>query len=127
MKTEITIFVTLLISFIASLANAQAQDMWETKASATAVYSIGFITICYPGADENCKSSGVEEQTFKQVIKSYPRGITVKNIWRDLPGYDKYGNLITAKMRRNVRDNMDELNKKRIKENDVASNSQNSK
>lgn len=124
MKTEITIFITLLISFTASFARAQAQDMWETKGNATAVYSIGYIALCYPGTDENCKSSGVEEQTFKQVIKSHPRGITIKNVWRDLPGYDKYGNLITAKMRQNVRNNMDELNHGRENENDVASNSQ---
>ncbi len=47
----------------------------------------------------------VSEKTRVKDNSQKVKPVTVKNIWKDMPGYDRYGNEITARARYNMMQN----------------------
>ena len=97
--------------------------MKNTINSAIIIAAIAFFALCSstycskPEDKNNGRESSqkTEQNEVKEVKKTQP--ITVKNIWKDMPSYDRYGNEITGKARKNMMEN----SSKKIK-NEKASN-----
>lgn len=49
------------------------------------------------------KTETYQKQAKTASIKVKP--VTVKNIWKDMPGYDRFGNKMTPKVRETIRNN----------------------
>lgn len=62
---------------------------------------------------DNGKSQEIISKSNGNTVKP----VEVKNIWKDMPGYDKYGNEITPRMRYNMQQNAILSSKNKSQEN----------
>lgn len=73
-----------------------------------AVLSILFSATVYSNDKVNgkkseiCKSISEKENSVKNKDTKRSEPTAVKNIWKDMPSYDRYGNEITARARENM-------------------------
>jgi hypothetical protein len=65
------------------------------------------------GKIEPVEKTRTEPQQKKtETTTMVKKPVTVKNIWKDMPGYDRFGNLITPKVREIKRNNNDSKHSK---------------
>ncbi|HAX49376.1 MAG TPA: hypothetical protein PK605_02850 [Ignavibacteria bacterium] len=55
--------------------------------------------------DNNSSELNAQSNSIKKEAKKYKEPEEVKNVWKEMPSFDKYGNEITARMRENMQKN----------------------
>lgn len=71
----------------------------------TALFTASGTTFCSkPVENDNEKEIVSDRQTENSDTKKF-KSVTVENIWKNMPSYDKYGNEITARARENMLQN----------------------
>jgi len=78
------------------------------------------IVLCFVlilGAHGYSKSKDANEDEKAEISKK-TNFLTVRNVWKDMPSYDRYGNEITPRARYNMRQNaiLENLNKNKSTE-----------
>ena len=99
-KSIITAAAISIIMLSASVVNSQSRENSGVK-------EINY----YPGCPDNVlviKPESARRQYFTASLAQAGKkvnSVRVKNIWKEMPSYDKYGNEITARARYNMRMN----------------------